>query len=70
MTKVFLVTGSSRGLGRHIAETVLASGHWLVATARRPESMIDLVNRYGDHILPVELDVADSDAATRGGDVE
>jgi NAD(P)-dependent dehydrogenase (short-subunit alcohol dehydrogenase family) len=63
MTKVFFVTGSSRGLGRHIAEAVLSNGHFLVATARRPESLTDLVELYGDHILPVALDVADPDAA-------
>jgi NAD(P)-dependent dehydrogenase (short-subunit alcohol dehydrogenase family) len=52
MAKVFFLTGSSRGLGRHIAEAVLANGHLLVATARRPESLTDLVDLYGDHVLP------------------
>jgi NAD(P)-dependent dehydrogenase (short-subunit alcohol dehydrogenase family) len=47
MAKVLLVTGSSRGLGRHVAEPVLTSFHPLVATACRPGSLIDLVSRYG-----------------------
>ena len=34
MSKVWLVTGSKSGLGRSIAEAVLASGNRLVATAR------------------------------------
>jgi NAD(P)-dependent dehydrogenase (short-subunit alcohol dehydrogenase family) len=59
MTKVFLITGSSRGLGRQIAEAALAAGHQLIATARRPESLDDLAERYGDQILPVALDVTD-----------
>jgi NAD(P)-dependent dehydrogenase (short-subunit alcohol dehydrogenase family) len=63
MPKVFLVTGSSRGLGRQIAEAVLAAGHSLVATARRPESLADLAERYGSAILPVALDVTDPVAA-------
>jgi NAD(P)-dependent dehydrogenase (short-subunit alcohol dehydrogenase family) len=63
MPKVFLVTGSSRGLGRQIAEAVLAAGHSLVATARRPESLADLAERYGSAILPLALDVTDPVAA-------
>jgi NAD(P)-dependent dehydrogenase (short-subunit alcohol dehydrogenase family) len=59
MSKVFLLTGSSRGLGRQIAEAVLAAGHRLVATARRPETLSDLAERYGAQILPVTLDVTD-----------
>lgn len=57
MPKVFLITGSSRGLGRAIAEATLAAGHQLVATARRAESLDDLVARYGDQILAMPLDV-------------
>lgn len=63
MTKVFLVTGSSRGLGRQIAEKVLAAGHSLVATARRPEQLADLAERYGDRVRTVALDVTDPRAA-------
>jgi NAD(P)-dependent dehydrogenase (short-subunit alcohol dehydrogenase family) len=63
--KVFLLTGSTRGLGRQIAEAALAAGHPLVATARRPEHLADLVERYGDQVLPVALDVTDPAAANR-----
>jgi NAD(P)-dependent dehydrogenase (short-subunit alcohol dehydrogenase family) len=63
MSKVFLLTGSSRGLGRQIAEAALAAGHRLVATARRPEALADLAERYGRQVLPVALDVTDPDAA-------
>ena len=63
MSQVFLLTGSSRGLGRQIAEAVLAAGHQLVATARQTGSLADLAERYGDRIVPVALDVTDPAAA-------
>jgi NAD(P)-dependent dehydrogenase (short-subunit alcohol dehydrogenase family) len=62
---VFFLTGSSRGLGRAIATAVLDTGHQLVATARRPETLDDLVAAYPDQVLPVALDVADPAAARR-----
>jgi NAD(P)-dependent dehydrogenase (short-subunit alcohol dehydrogenase family) len=63
MPQVFFLTGSSRGLGRQIAEAVLAAGHSLVATARDPATLADLADRYGGHVLPVALDVTDPEAA-------
>jgi NAD(P)-dependent dehydrogenase (short-subunit alcohol dehydrogenase family) len=63
MSKVFLVTGSSRGLGRSIAEAVLEAGHQLVGTARNPGQLDDLVQKYGDRVRPVALDVTDPVAA-------
>src|SRR5216683_6298292 len=63
MPKVFFLTGSSRGLGRQIAEAALAAGHQLVATARDPGRVSDLAGQYGGRILPVALDVTDPDAA-------
>jgi NAD(P)-dependent dehydrogenase (short-subunit alcohol dehydrogenase family) len=63
MSSVFFLTGSSRGLGRAIAEAVLDGGHQLVATARDPRSLDDLVATHGERILALALDVTDSDAA-------
>jgi NAD(P)-dependent dehydrogenase (short-subunit alcohol dehydrogenase family) len=63
MTRVWLVTGSASGLGRSIAEAVLASGDYLVATARDPRRLEDLVKNYGDQVRTAPLDVADEDAA-------
>ncbi len=63
MAKTWLVTGSSRGLGRKIAEAALAAGHELVATARKPEQLEDLVKKYGDQIRAVALDVTDAEVA-------
>lgn len=63
MSKVWLVTGSASGLGRSIAEAVLASGDRLVATARDPRRLEDLVKKYGDRVRTAALDVADEKAA-------
>ena len=63
MSKVWLITGSSRGLGRALAEAVLAAGHKLVATARNPAQVEDFVERYGDDVRAVSLDVTNEQAA-------
>ena len=63
MSKVWLVTGSASGLGRNIAEAVLASGDRLVATARDPRRLAELVEQYGDQVRTAPLDVADEEAA-------
>lgn len=63
MSQIWLITGSSRGLGRALAEAVLAAGHKLVATARDPKQLADLADRYGNAIRAVALDVTDERAA-------
>src|SRR5216683_2914788 len=63
MSKVWLVTGSGSGLGRNITEAVLASGARLVATARDPRRLDDVVKKYGDQVRAASLDVADENAA-------
>ncbi|WP_066945657.1 oxidoreductase [Streptomyces lushanensis] len=63
MSQVWFITGSSRGLGRAIAEAALAAGHRVVATARKPDQLDDLVATYGERVRAVALDVTDADAA-------
>lgn len=63
MSKIWLVTGSSRGLGRALTEAVLAAGDRVVGTARTPEQLDDLVTKYGDQLRAVALDVTDAEAA-------
>jgi NAD(P)-dependent dehydrogenase (short-subunit alcohol dehydrogenase family) len=64
MSKVWLVTGSARGLGRKIVEAALIAGERVVATAREPRHLADLVERYGERVRAIALDVTDPAAAT------
>jgi NAD(P)-dependent dehydrogenase (short-subunit alcohol dehydrogenase family) len=63
MPKTWLITGSSRGLGGELAKAALESGANVVATARDPRDLDDLVAKYGDHVRAVALDVTDAAAA-------
>jgi NAD(P)-dependent dehydrogenase (short-subunit alcohol dehydrogenase family) len=54
---VWLITGSSRGLGRAFTEAALEAGHRVVATARNPQQLLDIVSKYGDSVRAVALDV-------------
>ncbi|MFT3966158.1 MAG: oxidoreductase [Sphingobium sp.] len=58
---VWLVTGASRGFGRAIAEAALERGYHVVATARDPLALSDLVDRFGERVLPLRLDVTEPD---------
>ena len=67
--QIWFITGSSRGLGRSVAEEALAAGRKVVATARRTSTLDDLAGRYGGRLLTVPLDVTHpaqaADAADR-----
>jgi NAD(P)-dependent dehydrogenase (short-subunit alcohol dehydrogenase family) len=60
---VWMITGSSSGLGRELAEKVLEHGYRAVVTARKPDAVGDLVARYSDRAIAVGLDV------TQAGDI-
>src|SRR3954453_19921503 len=66
-SRTWLVTGSARGLGRAISLAALEHGDRVVATARRPEQLADLVDRFGDRVRAVTLDVTDPGAADAAG---
>ncbi len=61
-TKVWLITGTSKGFGRVWAEAALKRGDKVVATARNTDSLSELVNLYGENVLPLSLDVNDRNA--------
>src|SRR2546425_11440412 len=63
MAQVWLVTGSSRGLGHAIVEAGLAAGNKVLATARDIKSLVDLSERYGDQVKLFAMDVTDEAAA-------
>src|SRR5579864_5171035 len=68
VSKIWLITGSSRGLGRALAESVLAAGEKLIATARDVSQLDDLPRRFGDAVRLVPLDVTDQGAAMKAVD--
>lgn len=55
----WIITGCSTGLGRSLAAAVLEAGHSAVLTARKPESLEDLVQAHPDTALALPLDVRD-----------
>jgi NAD(P)-dependent dehydrogenase (short-subunit alcohol dehydrogenase family) len=59
MTKTWLITGTAGGVGRELAEAVLADGDQLVATARDTAQIADLVARYPEQAVAVPLDPSD-----------
>lgn len=61
--KIWFITGSSRGFGRHWTEAALQRGDLVAATARNVDSLSELVEKYGKAVLPLQLDVTDRDAA-------
>lgn len=65
MSKVWFITGSSRGLGREFVEAALSRGDKVAATARSTASFDDLVATYGEAVLPLEMDVIDKAAVLK-----
>ncbi len=58
-SKVWFITGASKGFGRVWAKAALARGDKVAATARDPETLKDLVADHGDAVLALKLDVTD-----------
>lgn len=56
-SKIWLITGASKGFGRVWAEAALKRGDKVAATARNMETLKELISQYGDAILPLPLDV-------------
>ncbi|SDD73400.1 Short-chain dehydrogenase [Mucilaginibacter pineti] len=61
MEKIWFITGSSRGLGRSLTEAVLAKGDKVAATARNPEQLKELEDKYPDQVYAIKLDVTNHD---------
>lgn len=66
MSKVWFVTGSSRGLGRNFVEAALSRGDKVAAAARVTASLDELVAVFGEAVFPLELDVTDKTAVFEG----
>jgi NAD(P)-dependent dehydrogenase (short-subunit alcohol dehydrogenase family) len=62
MAKTIFITGASRGFGKLWAEAFLQRGDKVIATARDISALDDLVNKYDDNILALQLDVNNREA--------
>ncbi|PKR51758.1 SDR family NAD(P)-dependent oxidoreductase [Thalassospira marina] len=60
--KIWFVTGASSGFGLIWTEAALQRGDKVVATARDPKKIDNLVKTYGDSVLVLPLDVTKRDA--------
>lgn len=63
--KVWFITGASRGFGRIWTEAALQRGDRVAATARNVASIAGLKEKYGDHVLTLELDVTKAEQVKR-----
>jgi NAD(P)-dependent dehydrogenase (short-subunit alcohol dehydrogenase family) len=61
-SKVWFITGTSKGFGRVWAEAALARGDRVAATARDIKSLDTMVQRFGDQVAALALDVTDKSA--------
>jgi NAD(P)-dependent dehydrogenase (short-subunit alcohol dehydrogenase family) len=61
-SKVWFITGSSKGFGRIWAEAALDRGDKVAATARDASTLEPLTEKYGDAVLALALDVQDREA--------
>lgn len=62
MSRTWLISGCSTGIGRLLAERALAEGDRVVATARKPETLADIGADCEDRVLRHALDVTSSDS--------
>ncbi|WP_067648727.1 SDR family NAD(P)-dependent oxidoreductase [Nocardia harenae] len=62
MSRVWFITGASRGLGRAFAEAALQAGDRVVGVARNVEPLVELAQRYPEDLVRLPLDVTDRDA--------
>lgn len=65
MAKTWFITGTSKGFGREWAEAALERGDRVAATARDVDALAPLVERFGDAVLPLRLDVTERVEITR-----
>src|ERR1700722_11096639 len=59
MTRTWFITGSSAGFGQAIAAAALDAGDNVVATARRPQTLEQLVSQAPERVMTLALDVTD-----------
>ena len=66
--KIWFITGASKGFGREWTEAALERGDRVAAVSRSATAFDDLVSKYGDAVLPLQVDVTDRVAVTAAVD--
>lgn len=64
-SKTWLITGCSSGLGAAVAEAALARGDRVMLTARDPDKLAGIADRFPDGARTIALDVTDPASADR-----
>ncbi len=64
MPQTWFITGASRGFGKEWARAALERGDSVAATARDTGTLDELVQQFGERVLPLRLDVTDRDAVS------
>lgn len=62
MNNTWFITGTSSGIGYALTEKLLAQGHRVAATLRKPEALAALQSQYGEQLWLAKLDVTDTQA--------
>lgn len=62
MPKTWFITGATSGLGLEMAQRLLAEGHKVIATARRPDALAQLGQDYPARLQVVQLDLVEPDS--------
>ncbi|MGJ1435180.1 SDR family NAD(P)-dependent oxidoreductase [Sphingobacterium multivorum] len=62
MAKTIFITGATSGFGKLWTEALLQRGDNVVATSRKANAFTALSEKYGDQLLPLQLDITDREA--------
>ncbi len=62
MPKTWFITGASSGLGLEMTQQLLAQGHKVIATLRRPGTLAQLEQKYRERLDTVQLDLAEPES--------
>lgn len=67
--KIAFISGANRGIGKAIAEELISNGiKKIYAGARKLESLTELQEKYGDKIIPIQLDVTNIESIKKAAE--
>lgn len=56
-SKVWLITGASKGLGLTLVKSLLKNGYKVIATSRNVQSLLSEIGNQDEHFFPIETDL-------------